>query len=49
LATHQLAELRDELSGHPAVAYVAEMYERHRGTTPRTPARRLSPVGAFAA
>jgi glutathione S-transferase len=37
-AAPQLLELREELSGHPAVAYVAEMYDRHRGATPRTPA-----------
>jgi glutathione S-transferase len=47
---HQLLELREELAGHPAVAYVAEMYERHRGTTTRrAPAQDLSPVGALGA
>jgi glutathione S-transferase len=40
LAAPQLFEVREELAGHPAVAYVAEMYERHRGTKPRTRARR---------
>jgi glutathione S-transferase len=38
LAAPQLLELREELAGHPAVAYVAEMYTRHRGRKPRTPA-----------
>ena len=45
LAAHQLLELREELAGHPAVAYVGDMYERHRGTTPR----HASPVAAAAA
>jgi glutathione S-transferase len=48
LAARQLLELREELAGHPAVAYVAEMYERHRGTKPGTPARR-PPVHASSA
>jgi glutathione S-transferase len=30
LAAPQLLELRAELAGHPAVTYVAAMYERHR-------------------
>jgi glutathione S-transferase len=45
-AAPQLLELRDELAGHPAVAYVAEMYERHRGTMPGTPVPRRSAVPA---
>ncbi len=34
LASPQLMDLRAELAGHPAVAYVREMYERHRGALP---------------
>jgi glutathione S-transferase len=45
-AAQQLLELREELAGHPAVAYIAEMYGRHRGATPRTPARRPSLAAA---
>jgi glutathione S-transferase len=49
LAAPQLLELREELAEHPAVAYVAEMYERHRASTPRPPARRPSRVAVPAA
>jgi glutathione S-transferase len=34
-AARQLLELREELAGHPAIAYVAEMYDRHRVTAGR--------------
>lgn len=44
LASPQLLELREKLAAHAAVRYVAEMYERHRGTTP--PGRRPSLVAA---
>ena len=43
-AARPLLEMREELAGHPAVAYVAEMYERHRGTAPRTRAPRPAPA-----
>jgi glutathione S-transferase len=44
LAARQLLELREELAGHAAVAYVTEMYERHRGTR-SPPARRKARDG----
>jgi glutathione S-transferase len=48
-AARQLLELRDELAGHPAVVYVAEMYERHRGTMPGAPMPRRSAAPAAVA
>jgi glutathione S-transferase len=47
-ATRQLLDLREELAGHPAVAYVAATYERHRLTSPvrRRAARRAAPCAS---